>query len=213
MFISRRSTSPGKSGNNRDLRVFISYSHANLEIAKRIAAALEDNGIDVLIDLEDIGGAVEWKPELADMIRRSDKVVWLVSKPSIDSPWCKMEIDLQKDLEKALVPIKVGEIPDEDVPEDLAKLQMQSFLPPVDFDTEIKRLVQTLLVSQVWVKQQTWLEDQAASPAWQRSDRCRDLAAQATRQRMAARKPEIRAEADGARQELHCQQPEACRSR
>jgi len=162
MFPLRASTSPQQTGIARPLRVFFSYSRKNMIIADRIVDALENNGIEVLIDRRSLTFSAEWQLELISMIQRSDKVLWLVSEHSVTSKWCRWELDRQSDLEKQLIPIKVGDISGCDVPRDLSKLHMQSFMPSEDFDSQIPILVQTLSVSQDWVKLQTGLEDRAA---------------------------------------------------
>ncbi len=61
------------------LKLFVSYSRRDLETADRLVAALEEAGFAVTIDRRDLPYGEEWQSELADFIRASDTVVWLVS--------------------------------------------------------------------------------------------------------------------------------------
>jgi hypothetical protein len=48
-------------------------------------AALNERGFEVKIDTRDLPFGEEWQKELADFIRLSDTVIWLVSEASIRS--------------------------------------------------------------------------------------------------------------------------------
>ena len=162
MLWFRSSGLPKQAASDR-LRVFFSYSRKEMTIADRIAAALEKNDIEAKIDRRDIPFAAEWKKELACMIFQSNKVLWLVSQHSLNSKWCRWELRLQKRLKKQLLPIAVGDLSGCEIPSDLEKLQMLQFHSAENFETNIETLVQSLLVSQAWVKQQTLLQIQASS--------------------------------------------------
>ena len=69
------------------LGVFISYSRQDADIADALADALEGKGIVVKIDRRDLEFGERWQAELADLIRLSDTVVWLVSAHSVRSEW------------------------------------------------------------------------------------------------------------------------------
>jgi TIR domain len=70
------------------LRAFISYSRRDAVISEGLVASLEAAGIQVIIDRRDLPYGEEWQKELADFIRASDTVVWLISPDSIASKWC-----------------------------------------------------------------------------------------------------------------------------
>ena len=60
--------------------------------ADALVVALEANGFAVTIDRRDLPYGEEWQVELADFIRSSDTVVWLVSPESLASKWCHWEL-------------------------------------------------------------------------------------------------------------------------
>jgi hypothetical protein len=144
------------------LFVFVSYSHDDLGIAERIVAALKRPEIEPLIDRRHLPIAREWQDELAEMIRQSDTVLWLVSEHSINSDWCQWELATLAKHQKRLVPVKVGPIATEELPEAIGELQLADLTNPETFDREIKRLVDALLVPYEWVKDQKLLAEQAA---------------------------------------------------
>lgn len=146
------------------LFVFISYSHDDLGIADRIVAALKRPEIEPLIDRRHLPIAREWQDELAEMISQSDTVLWLVSEHSINSTWCQWELATLAKHQKRLVPVKVGPILTEALPDAIGNLQLADLTNAKTFDAEIKRLVDALLVPYEWVKDQKLLAEQAARP-------------------------------------------------
>jgi TIR domain len=74
------------------LKLFISYSRRDMAAADATVLALEGQGFEVTIDRRDLPYGEEWQQELADFIRASDTVVWLVSPDSVKSRWCNWEL-------------------------------------------------------------------------------------------------------------------------
>lgn len=72
--------------------VFISYSRKDTEIAERICAALQNNGITYFIDRQGIGGGMEFPVVLAQAIRNSELFLFLASKNSYSSKFTINEI-------------------------------------------------------------------------------------------------------------------------
>ncbi len=157
-FLSKAAERPT---NDAPLRVFISYASANRKEADEIADALADRGIDVLIDRRSLPFAEKWKGELEELIRRSDTVLWLVSGPSVTSRWVNWEIDHVTRLKKRLVPVRIDNISSKGLPEAIKERHLLSLLPSDEFDQQIEKLVETLLVPRAWVKMHTWLADEA----------------------------------------------------
>lgn len=90
------------------LKLFISYSRRDAATADAIVSALEARGFQVTIDRRDLPFGEEWQKELAEFIRQSDTIVWLVSEASITSEWVNWELDEVKARNKRLVPVMVG---------------------------------------------------------------------------------------------------------
>jgi hypothetical protein len=72
--------------------VFISYSRKDTEVANKICAALQKNGITFFIDRQGIGGGMEFPTVLAQAIRASQLFLFLASKNSYQSKFTINEI-------------------------------------------------------------------------------------------------------------------------
>lgn len=143
------------------LKVFISYSRRDMTAADAVAAALEANDIEVTIDRRDLPYGEEWQGELADFIRASDTVVWLVSPNSVHSKWCNWELGEVIRLKKRLVPIVVCEISAEDLPEVLGKIHILPAEGKFSVEQHLPVLLDTLNTDRTWVKEHTRLADRA----------------------------------------------------
>lgn len=107
---------------------FISYNHADADLARGIAAALEAHGYYVWIDEGQIKLGDNLIESIGDAIDRVDFLVALVSEHSVQSDWCKKELALAMTGEInrrgiSVLPCRVG---DAIVPPSLAdKLYLQ----------------------------------------------------------------------------------------
>ena len=61
------------------IKVFVSYSRADLAFADKLVAALEAHDIEVRIDRRDLPFAREWQEELVEMVRWADTVLFIIS--------------------------------------------------------------------------------------------------------------------------------------
>jgi hypothetical protein len=75
------------------LKVFISYSRRDVTAADALADALSSRQFEVTIDRRDLPFGEKWQAELAEFIRLSDTVIWLVSDASVRSKWVNWELD------------------------------------------------------------------------------------------------------------------------
>ncbi|MGE0630159.1 MAG: toll/interleukin-1 receptor domain-containing protein [Hyphomicrobiaceae bacterium] len=107
--------------NSDILKIFISYSRRDSGIADAFVCALTDRGFDVVIDTRDLPFGEEWQAELAEFIRMSDTVIWLISEHSIGSHWVNWELDQVAKNSKRLVPVMVGQTRPEALPRQLAR--------------------------------------------------------------------------------------------
>jgi tetratricopeptide (TPR) repeat protein len=143
------------------IRVFISYSRQDLNVADRLVTALEEEGFKVTIDRRDLPYGEEWLQELADFIAGSDTVVALVSPQFIASKACNWELGEVKATNKRLIPLVIEKVAIEDLPESIKKIQL---LPPegiFEFETHLQLLVEALNTDRQWVKEHTRLADRA----------------------------------------------------
>jgi len=75
-----------------DLRVFISYSHENREIAGMIKEAFTILGIDSFLAHEDIPGGEEWENEIKGELKKCNIFVPILTNEFKESEWTCQEI-------------------------------------------------------------------------------------------------------------------------
>src|SRR5262245_53905673 len=126
------------------LRIFISYSRHDDAIADALVEALAARGFVVTIDRRDLPFGEKFQAELADFIRQSDTVVWLVSEPSIRSKWVNWELDEVAKRNKRLVPVMVGDTSRDALPRQLGEIHILPaegvFDPALHLDTLVRIL-------------------------------------------------------------------------
>lgn len=145
------------------LRLFISYSRADLAFADELAGGLEiDGAFDIAIDRHSIIEGEEWKKRLGALIADSDTVVFLLSPSSAKSEVCQWEVDEAVRLTKRIVPVLVTPLGTQPAPSALAALNYVRFDPledgkPRSFTAGIKGLIRALKSDLSWLREHTRL--------------------------------------------------------
>jgi WD40 repeat protein len=133
--------------------VFISYSRQrDSEFVDRLTAALTERGQEVWVDRSGIFPSSAWRPELEQAILEAHAVVFVISPESINSEYCRAELDHATDLGKRIVPLLARETPLESIPPTLSALHFLSFTEFQDpatsdreaFERQVDRLVEVL---------------------------------------------------------------------
>ncbi len=158
-------TAPDKSA----LNVFISYSRRDSEIADAIADALSKRGFNITIDRRNLPFGEKWQAELADFIRSSDSVIWLISEPSIKSDWVNWELDEVARRNKRLIPVVVGEVERDKLPRQLGEIHLLPATGNFNSAAHLETLVQVLETDRSWIKEGSRLADRAQE--WLARDR------------------------------------------
>jgi hypothetical protein len=143
------------------LKLFISYARHDLPAAEGLVSALEAEGFEVKIDRRDLPYGEEWQKELADFIRASDTVVWLVSPDSVGSKWCNWELGEVVRLSKRLVPVCIGPVVPEDLPEALGRIHLLPSSGTYEPEKHQRALVEALNTDRAWIKEAARLADRA----------------------------------------------------
>lgn len=73
-------------------RVFLSYSFQDREKVGRIARELQNNGIEVWYDQQDIDVGLNWNDNIRYKIESSDTVIIFLSKNFLSSKWSQHEL-------------------------------------------------------------------------------------------------------------------------
>lgn len=94
------------------MKVFISHSHTDAELAARISNALEKRGFDVWDTDRDLLPGDNWAAEIARALEESEAMIVLLTPAAVDSPWVKREIEYAlgaKNYSNRLIPVVVGD--------------------------------------------------------------------------------------------------------
>lgn len=79
------------SGRGKKKIAFISYNHGDSEVARNVCSYLEKEGIDVILDQDDMAAGRSIMEFIQDSIKRADAVVSIVSAKSLASGWVGQE--------------------------------------------------------------------------------------------------------------------------
>jgi hypothetical protein len=95
------------------MKVFISHSRQDEELAMKVAAALKEAGLDVLNG--EIMPGVNWAEKIAMELNESDAMVVLLTPHALSSDFVRSDINFalsEKKYNKRLIPVFVGELED-----------------------------------------------------------------------------------------------------
>ncbi|MBZ0285769.1 MAG: toll/interleukin-1 receptor domain-containing protein [Anaerolineae bacterium] len=85
--------------------VFISYSHADRNMAVQIASLLSKEGLNIWIDVEDIPPGENWRNAIEDGLKTAEVMLLLVSPESMASAEVQGEWNYFLDEKKPIIPI------------------------------------------------------------------------------------------------------------
>ena len=145
------------------LKLFISYSRADLAFADELVGGLEIDGtFEVSMDRHSIVEGEDWKKRLGALIADADTIVFLLSPKSAASPICTWEVDEAVRLTKRIVPVLVAPLGQQPAPTALAALNYTRFDPLDDgkarsFTAGVKALVKSLKSDLAWLREHTRL--------------------------------------------------------
>jgi len=121
-------TQQSNASKDYGLKVFISYSRADIAFADELVAGLEyDGGFDVSIDRHAIHEGEDWKARLGALIADADTVVFVLSPKSATSPICQWEVEEADRLSKRILPVLVAPLEGARPPPQLAALNYVRF--------------------------------------------------------------------------------------
>jgi hypothetical protein len=125
-----------------DNRTFVSYSRADSEFALKLASDLRANGASIWLDQLDIAPGARWDSSIEDALRRSARVIVILSPKAVASQNVLDEVSFALDEGKTIVPVLVETCT---VPMRLRRLQYVDFTP--GYDAALGRLLGTLGVA------------------------------------------------------------------
>lgn len=132
------------------MKVFISHSRKDKGLAQRVAATLQDAGLEVWDDQTEILPGDNWAEKVAQALRESEAMVVLFTPNAIDSNIVRREVEYALGEERyrnRLIPVLAGppeKISEQNIPWILRRQQLVK-LPEHERDENIKQIAQVLL--------------------------------------------------------------------
>ena len=96
---------------SRTIRMFLSYSHKEKELAGEIKENLEAGGFEVFLAHEDIEPSSEWQEEIIRNLKNCDIFIPIVSENFKESEWTDQESGIAFAEEKMIIPINLNLVP------------------------------------------------------------------------------------------------------
>ena len=126
--------------------VFISYAREDSDFVRKLVDSLQADKRDVWVDFNDIPFGTDWWEEIVEAIEQSPVGIFVISKDSIDSQYCSLEIAQLFQNQKKIVPI-VARTPEEtsitNLPSIIRDLNWISF-DGTDYASTFANLIQTI---------------------------------------------------------------------
>ena len=116
-------------------QVFISYSKRDTNLAQQIHTDLEQAGFNVWSDA-DLKPGDDWESQIDSALRASSHCVVLLSPDSIKSPFVATEYRYFLGRNKPVIPILVGDMGFNDIPERLRSTQIFDLRTPTQSGIE-----------------------------------------------------------------------------
>jgi hypothetical protein len=132
------------------MRVFISYTHEDKELAGRIAHGLQREGLDVWYGETELLPGDNFAQKMSEALESSDAMVVVITPDALQSPWVRREIEFALGniaYRGRVIPVLAGrmeEVGEEQVPWILRKLQMVKLSDAEEEDEGINRIATVL---------------------------------------------------------------------
>jgi WD40 repeat protein len=156
------------------LDVFVSYSRADSDFARKLNDALQIQGKRTWFDQESIASGTDFQQEIYRGIKACDNFLFILSPRSVNSPYCADEVEYAASLNKRFVTVLYREVNSADLHAELRKVQWIDFNEnEQDFNANFNQLVRTLDTDREHVHSHTkWLQ---RALAWNEKDKSADL--------------------------------------
>ncbi|MEO1297677.1 MAG: TIR domain-containing protein, partial [Cyanobacteria bacterium J06636_16] len=154
--------------------VFISYSRADADFARRLNEALQFHGKVTWFDQESIASGTDFQQEIYRGIESCDNFLFVLSPRAVQSTYCADEVEYAVRLNKRLIPLLYCPVEAESVHHELSKIQWIDFNQAHgDFYVNLGELIRTLDTDRDHVRNHTRWSRRALE--WHQTDRSSDL--------------------------------------
>ncbi len=137
--------------------VFISYSRADSEFARRLADEMSARGRDAWRDVDDIHPAEEFWPTIQRAIEEAHGVIFILTPDFLRSDYCRREFDHAALHQKRAIPVLRRQIEPGLVPLPLARLNWIAARDSDGFSDAVDDIVLALDTDLAWVRTHTRL--------------------------------------------------------
>jgi WD40 repeat protein len=151
------------------VRVFVSYSRKDRDVAETLRDRLLGDGFDAFLDSKDIVAGEPWRERLQGLISRANAVAFLISPDSIASEICDWEVNEAERLAKRILPVVIRVTPNDAIPGRLQRLNYVFLDNDANWSSEYLKLCDALKQDIRWVREHTRLSELAAR--WERDGR------------------------------------------
>jgi len=156
------------------LDVFISYSRADSDLARKLNNELQLQGKTTWFDQESIASGADFAREIEQGIQSSDNFLFILSPQAVNSPYCAMEVEYAAKLNKRFVTLLHRGVNPADLHPELAKVQWIDFNQNSgDFNANFNQLVRTLDTDREHLQNHTKWSQRALE--WQQKNKTKDL--------------------------------------
>jgi hypothetical protein len=164
----------GKQPPDLVLDVFISYSRADSDFARKLNDALQTQGKTTWFDQESIATGTDFQQEIHRGIEQSDNFLFVISPDSVNSRYCADEVEYARGLNKRFVTVLHRQVNSEEFHPELAKVQWLDFNRyGGDFLGNFSELVRALDTDREYVREHTKWSQQAQQ--WEGKGKNKDL--------------------------------------
>lgn len=156
------------------LDVFVSYSRADSDFARKLNDTLQMQGKTTWFDQESIASGSDFQQEIYRGIKVCHNFLFILSPRSVNSPYCKDEVEYATKLHKRFVTVLHREVNPSDLHPELAKVQWIDFNQnDRDFNANFNQLVRTLDTDREYVHSHSkWLQ---LAIEWEQKGKSEDL--------------------------------------
>ena len=138
--------------------VFISYSRADSDFARKLNNALQRQRKRTWFDQESIASGTDFQKEIYKGIETSTIFLFVLSPRAVKSPYCADEVQYAAKLNKRMVTVLHHPVETADLHPELAKVQWIDFTAHEgEFDANFKELLRTLDMDSAHLKYHTQL--------------------------------------------------------
>ncbi|HEY9739288.1 MAG TPA: toll/interleukin-1 receptor domain-containing protein, partial [Coleofasciculaceae cyanobacterium] len=109
------------------LDVFVSYSRADSDFARKLNEAIQLQGKTTWFDQESLASGTDFQQEIYRGIKACDNFLFILSPQSVNSPYCADEVEYAASLNKRFVTVLHREVNSIDLHPELAKVQWIDF--------------------------------------------------------------------------------------